>query len=154
MKASTTLLCAVALVLGACDGGDAEDTDPGTPSGTDCAGSLSADIDGTAWDAVLDVCAVNDNGVFNVTGSDNDGNQLAITVMNADVGTFDIDGMQNTGRWNEVTTTFMVMFGVPGTVTIDTFDAAGASGTFSFAATDAMTSDTRDVSNGVFDVGF
>lgn len=148
------VLAALSVATG-CSDGVKDDTDAPEEESDGCGGSLSADIDGSGWDADLEVCAVNDSGVFNVTGSDNDGNQLAVTVLNADANTFSIDGVQNNGRWNEGTQTFLVIAGATaGTVTFDSFDEAGADGTFSFTATDVTASEDRVVTNGTFNVEF
>ena len=143
---------AALLVMAGCDSDT--DTDKSSSATGDCSGTLSADIDGTRWDATLEVCAVNESGILNITGSDSGGNQLGVTVNGPAVGTVTLDGMLNSGRWSEGMTTFLII-GTQGTLTFDTLDASGTTGTFSFDATDATgAGGTRVITNGVFDVDF
>lgn len=142
---SAGIVLSLAVGCGGEDDGKSDDCPPAM---------ISADIDGSAWDASLEVCAV-DGAIFSVTGSDSGGKQLFFSVMGADTGAFTVDGIMHNGRWNEGTDTYTTLLGGPGgTVTFDTKTDTTATGTFSFTATNVMTQSTVSVTNGVFDVEF
>ncbi len=92
------LLLALVLVAGACKKSDQPD-DPNSN------GTLKAKIDGQQWTASLTVYGSVDGGIFQITGSDNTGKQLQLSIINyLGEGNYLIGGPAvnnnpNFGRW-------------------------------------------------------
>ena len=133
-----------------------EDTNPVTGNGT-----MSLKHDGQAWTATLSVQAVNTNGVINVTGSDANTNQAAISIYQANgPGTYKIGPgatAGNMGRWTQgigQTDTFTAnnIFG-SGEVTFTELTDKKAKGTFKFTAYNTSQK-KAEITEGKFDVSF
>ena len=113
-----------------------EEENPGVTTN----GTLSLKHDGSNWSATLSVQAVNSGGVVNVTGSDSNANQGAISVYNASgPGTYKI-GLNgdagNLGRWTQGTDqndSYVASYVIGGgEVTFTELSATAAKGTFHF----------------------
>lgn len=139
MRRILLLLAFVSTTLLGCSGDD--DTPiPGVPS----SGTMSAKIDGSDWSAVLAVQATKTNGVFQVSGSDNGGKQMNVTIMNyTGPGTYTLGGPATSGngsngRWTaglSSSQTYNTMVGQgEGTCTVSTESGGTVEGTFSFTA--------------------
>lgn len=124
-------------------------------------GTMSLKHDGQAWSASLSVQAVNTNGVINVTGSDSQANQAAISVYQASgPGTYKIgpgENAGNMGRWTQginTTDTYTAnsVIGL-GEVTFTELTAAKAKGTFKFTGYNTN-QNKAEVTQGQFDVNF
>jgi len=134
-----------------------KDDDTGDPSTGN--GSMTLKHAGTSWSASLAVQAVNTNGVINVTGSDSEARQAAITLFGvSSPGTYKIEmGAQHSGRWTEGAdpSQTYVSNGVigTGTITITELSDTKIKGSFSFEAFNtAQTS--KSITEGAFDVTF
>jgi hypothetical protein len=148
---SAALLCAAFV---ACSDDDDDGLGPGQTNGT-----MTANIDGTAWNAGLTVAATYQSSTFGIGGTDGT-RQITIAVTNVTgTGTFDFglgeDGAaiiaQGTQSWTTTLT------GGTGTLTISSINASGASGSFSFTAFPTPGSGatgTSVVTNGTFNVTF
>jgi len=143
------------LNLTACKKDDAADDNP-TISG----GSMSLKVDGTAWSASLASQAVNTNGVINVTGSDSDAHQVAITLLNVtEPGTYSVGGMgnQNGIRWTEglaSTDSYLANFALgSGSITITELTSSKIVGTFSGSVANTSQT-TKKITEGTFNVSF
>ncbi len=135
-------------------------TDTPTPN-LPGSGSMTAKIDGSEWKAALAVQAVKASGTLQVSGSDNNGKQLNVTIMNyTGSGTYTLGGPATSGngsngRWTAGTSstqTYNTMVGQgEGTCTV-TEASGNVEGTFSFKA---KNSDNIEVSvtNGSFKAG-
>jgi len=123
-------------------------------------GTMTLKVDGTSWNASLASQAINTNGIINVTGSDSDAHQVAITLMNVtEPGTYKVGTMasQHGIRWTEglnSTDTYVANFSIgSGTITITELSSTKIKG--SFTGTVANTSqNTKSISDGTFDVSF
>lgn len=132
-------------------------------------GSMTADIDGTGWDAanatITDI-NVAGNRTLTINGAQL-GDQIStlnvsVTAVNGaalDAGTYAIgdDGTDNvfgTGAYSPSSTTQSTFLATSGTLTIDSIDDDGAQGTFSFMAERPGTSEMVNVANGRFNVAF
>lgn len=131
-----------------------EDTNPVTGNG-----SISLNYDGTAWSATLAVQAVNSNGVINVTGSDSDSHQAAVTLLNVTTtGTYECS--MTTGnmlRWTEGlgqsdTYTANGLLGT-GSITVSEISDTHIKGTFSFTGQNTA-GGSRSITNGQFEANF
>ena len=124
-------------------------------------GTLTLKHSSTSWSASLSVQAANTNGVINITGSDSNANQGAITVYQATgPGTYKIGHVGNpgnSGRWTQglaQTDSYMANSVIgSGQITFSELSAAGAKGTFQF---DGYNTDQQKVvvTEGSFDVKF
>ena len=149
------VLIAGIITLGSCN---KDDGDSGTPAGTN--GSISLKVDGGTWNASLSVQAVNTNGVINVTGSDSNAKQAAVTLYGVTAtGTYQV-GPPNVGnilRWTEglgQNDTYQAS-GVlgTGTITVTELSASKIKGTFSFTGYNtAQTS--KQITEGSFEANF
>lgn len=134
-----------------------KDENTGDPSIGD--GSMTLKYAGTSWDASLAVQAVNTNGVINVTGSDSQGKQAAITLFGVDSpGTYEItSGSQHSGRWTEGVdpSETYVANGIigTGTITITELSETKIKGSFSFEGFNT-TQTSKSITEGSFDVNF
>ncbi len=123
-------------------------------------GTMTLKVDGTSWSASLASQAVNASGIINVTGSDSDAHQVAITLMNvSEPGTYKVGSMtsQHGIRWTEgleSTDTYIANFTIgTGTITITELTASKIKG--SFAGTVYNTGqNTKSITEGSFDVSF
>jgi hypothetical protein len=146
--------CELLQILALAEGG-------GCPGAEESQGTMTADIDGEAFDSCITVGS-GDGGALTVTGQEyKDGlvpYQLQISITNAAVGSFALGTAEGgQGRYTEgVDTTYATVLDVAtGTVDVATFDDAGAAGTFSFSAVDASNGDaTIEITGGAFDVTF
>ena len=134
---------------------DATDDNPITSSG-----SMTLKVDGESWSASLASQAVNSNGIINVTGSDSNAHQVAVTLMNVtEPGTYAVGGMgnQNGLRWTEglaSTDTYIANFVMgSGTITITELSSSKIKGSFSgtVANTDQV---SKRITEGSFEVSF
>ncbi len=139
MKQLFSVLALSALMFSAC--GDKDKTpNPLNPS----SGSMEAKIDGSSWKAALAVQAVKSGGTFQVTGSDNSGKQLNVTIMNYNgpgnytLGGPATSGNGSNGRWTAGLSsdqTYSTMVGQgEGTCNISKEEGGKVEGTFSFTA--------------------
>jgi hypothetical protein len=135
-----------------------EETNPGGSTGN---GSLSLKHAGSAWSATLSVQAVNTNGILNITGSDSNANQAAVTVFQPNgAGTYIIGPSGNTGtsgRWTQGigqtdTYTASNLLG-SGEIKITELTATKVKGSFFFTAYNTE-QNTVQVTEGKFDVNF
>lgn len=130
------------------------DSDPVTGNGT-----ISLSYDGTAWSATLAVQAVNTNGVINITGSDSNAHQAAVTLLGATgPGTYEITSIgQNQLRWTEglgTNDTYSANGIVgSGSIVVDELSDTHIKGTFSFTGQNTN-GDTRTITNGKFEADF
>lgn len=137
------------------DSDDDNDSNPVLGGGT-----MTLKVDGTSWSASLASQAINTNGVINVTGSDSDAHQIAITLLNVtETGTYEVGSMvsQHGIRWTEgleSTDTYVANFTLgTGTITITELSATKIKG--SFTGTVANTGQaTKKITDGSFDVSF
>lgn len=123
-------------------------------------GAMTLKVDGTSWSASLASQAVNTNGIINVTGSDSDAHQVAITLLNVtEPGTYKVGSMtsQHGIRWTEglaSTDTYIANFTIgTGTITITELTTSKIKG--SFVGTVYNTGqNTKSITEGSFDVSF
>jgi len=131
-----------------------EDTNPITGNG-----SISLSYDGTAWSATLAVQAVNSNGVINVTGSDSDAHQAAVTLVGVSTaGTYEITSLTgNQLRWTEglgTNDTYSANGIVgSGSIVVEELSDTHIKGTFSFVGQNTN-GDSRNITNGKFEADF
>lgn len=136
MRKLTFLMALVtAVVFTSCN--KSNDDNSGAPGSN---GTMSLKHGGTSWSASLAVQGVNSSGVINITGSDSNANQAAITVNGASgPGTYAIGpgaNPGNSGRWTQglaQTDSYMAnnVIGT-GEVTFTELSATSAKGTFHF----------------------
>ena len=135
-----------------------EETNPG---GTTSNGSLTLKHAGSAWSASMSVQAVNTNGVLNITGSDSNANQAAVTIFQPNgAGTYTIGTLSNpgnSGRWTQGigqtdTYTASNILG-SGEINITELTATKVKGSFFFTAYNTD-QNTVQVTEGKFDVKF
>jgi len=134
--------------------------DPTDDNPTLSSGSMTLKVDGEPWSATLAAQAVNSNGIINVTGSDSDAHQIAVTLMNVtEPGTYSVGGMgnQNGIRWTKGlggSDTYLAnsIMG-SGTITITELSSTKIKGSFNgtVANTDQL---TKRITEGSFDVSF
>lgn len=139
MKRTLLLLACASVALFGCSN-DNNTPAPANPS----SGTMSAKIDGSAWSAALAVQATKTNGVFQVSGSDNSGKQMNVTIMNYNgPGTYALGGPATSGngsngRWTAGLSsdqTYNTMVGQgEGTCEITTESGGTVEGNFSFTA--------------------
>ena len=135
-----------------------EETNPG---GTTSNGSLTLKHAGSAWSASMSVQAVNTNGVLNITGSDSNANQAAVTIFQPNgAGTYAIGTLSNpgnSGRWTQgigQTDTYSASSVLgSGEITITELTATKVKGSFFFTAYNTD-QNTVQVTEGKFDVKF
>lgn len=131
-----------------------DDTNPVTGNG-----SISLSYDGTAWSATLAVQAINSNGVINVTGSDSDAHQAAVTLLGvSSPGTYEITSLSgNQLRWTEglgSNDTYSANGIVgSGSIVVDEISDTHIKGTFSFQGQNTN-GGTRSITNGKFEADF
>lgn len=153
-----SLLLIVVLISGITLVSCKKDSDPG-PVGSN--GTLSLSYNGTSWSAGLSVQAVNTNGVLNVTGSDANAHQAAVTLYEVTgPGTYKVGPNANVGnaiRWTEgidPKQTYMASFVLgSGTVTITELSATKVKGTFSGTALNTDQS-SKTITDGSFEANF
>jgi hypothetical protein len=156
MKKIINLVLISSVLAFSCSSSD----DTPTPQNPASKGTLSAKVDGKAWDASLTVQAVNTNGVFQITGSDASAKQLSITIMDyKGSGTYQLGGdvtsvQTNTGRWTaglNPDQTYITQVGLgQGTVKIKE-SGKEAEGTFDFTAKNTK-EDKVSITQGKFKV--
>lgn len=157
MSRALTTSCLLAFALAACSSSDSP-MDPGEPGGT-----FTATVDGQPWTGQIQTARTNYNGfVFGVVG-DADGIEIALSVNTSDPdnqvpGTVDLTAGSTGAEISEGGDTwYAVGFGGSGTMTINTLDTNGATGTFSFVAGPVGGSapdGTRSITNGSFNLTF
>lgn len=134
-KLTLLMVIVTAVVFTSCNKKD--DDGSGNPGSN---GTMSLKHAGTSWSASLSVQGVNSNGVVNITGSDSNANQAAITVNGTSgPGTYQIGpgaNPGNSGRWTQglaQTDSYMAnnVIGT-GEVTFTELSAASAKGSFQF----------------------
>jgi hypothetical protein len=149
------VLVAGIITLGSCK---KDDGDSGNPVGS--SGSISLKVDGGTWNASLSVQAVNSNGVINVTGSDSNAKQAAVTLYGVSApGTYQVGppNQSNMLRWTEglgQTDTYSANGVIgSGTVTVTELSDSKIKGTFSFTGYNtAQTS--KQITEGTFEANF
>lgn len=153
-----SLLILLGFIVVSCSKDDT-DTDPGNepPSGN----TLTATIDGAAWNASLAVVASSDPGIVTITGSDSNSKQLMFSIYNpTGPGSYTLGETltnQNMGRWtigvgqNE---TFTTMLGQGlGTVNVSEMTESAFSGTFEFTAKNGAGEEVT-IASGEFNASF
>ena len=157
-------LLVLALLITGCDSADDDGGSGGLALGT-----MTAEIDGTDWNAanatITDV-TVAGNQILTINGaqvgSEISTLNVSVTAVNGatlGAGTYAIgdDGMDNvfgTGAYSPSSSTQSTFLATSGTLTIDSIDDDGAQGTFSFMAERPGTGEAVNVTNGRFNVGF
>jgi|GEM_PF-2053443 len=124
-------------------------------------GTMTATVDGTAFESCLTVGTL-DNGVLAVVGqSYPDGiipHQLQVSTNDATTGSFDLGGTASgLGRYTQGTDVTYVTATdqVYGTLVIDSMSDSGASGTFNFSARSGNdVDDFVEVTDGAFSIDF
>lgn len=158
MKIRNVLLIAVLItgvVISSCKKKDDNNSNPGSN------GTMTLKSDGSSWSASLSVQAVNTSGVINVTGSDSNANQAAISIFQANgPGTYKIGpgaNPGNMGRWTKGTgqTDTYTANGAIGTgeVTFTELTDTKAKGSFKFTAYNTSQNKV-EITEGQFDVSF
>ncbi len=132
-------------------------TDSGDPATGN--GSISLTYDGNNWNASLGVQAVNTNGIINVTGSDSDARQAAVTLMGVTApGTYEITATSgNALRWTEgldPAQTYLAngILG-SGSITVSEISASKVKGTFSFNGQNTN-GESKSITKGAFEASF
>ncbi len=157
-------LLLVVMLCGAACGSPTKPSDPG--GGTTLPnGSMSALIDGVAWNATVAIVVLNTSTggipIISISGGD-PVRSIAFAASPTGIGTFTVASLtmssnfglvQGNQRWSASTTDA----GSNGTVTFTTLTANRAAGTFSFlgiASASSAATGTRTITNGVFNVTF
>lgn len=158
MKTRNYLLIIVILIAGITVS-SCKKTDTGNPAGN---GSITLKVDGTSWNASLSVQAVNTSGVINVTGSDSNAKQAAITLYGVTTtGTYKVgpngSNPGNMLRWTEgigQTDTYSATNVIgSGTVTVDKLSDTEISGTFQFEGYSTL-QNKKTITEGKFSAKF
>ncbi len=152
------LLATLSLLLTACSSDDSPTDVGGDPSGT-----FTAMVDGQTWTGEIQALRTGYNGfVFGVVGLDG-GIEIALSVDTSDPdnqapGTVDLTTGSTGAQISEGGDIwYAVGQGGSGTLTLNSLDTNGASGTFSFVAGPVANSapeGTRSISNGSFNLTF
>ncbi len=125
-------------------------------------GTITLNIDGTAWEASLAVQASYSNNLLVIGGSDGDSHQVMLTIMNPATGeTYDFGGLGNTnyiGQWTagtEQTETYssFAFQSKSGEVSISKLTDSTVEGTFFFQSKN-INGDIVTISDGQFSVSF
>lgn len=150
----TCIIAVSILILSGCS------EDPATDEFTLPNGSMSATINGTAWNATLTLTGSYTNNIFAAAGS-GDGITIGFATFGPEGTLLIQDGGGTNGVYSEIGLPGASWSASPGTgtgsVTITSISTTGASGTFAFEATpDANTgaTGTKSITNGRFDVTF
>lgn len=157
MSRLLTASCLLAFAVGACSSSDSP-TDP-----TGVSGTFTATVDGQTWNGQIEATRTGYNGfTFGVVGEDG-GVQIALTVDTSDpanqppatidltTGSTGAEISEGGNFW------YAVGSGGSGTLTLNSLDASGASGTFSFVAgpvANSAPASTRSITNGSFNLTF
>jgi len=153
-----SLLLIVVLISGISLVSCKKDSDPG-PVGSN--GTINLKYDGTDWSASMSVQAVNTNGVINVTGSDANAHQAAVTLYSVTgPGTYQVGANGATGnsiRWTEgidPKQTYNASFVLgSGTVTVTELSTTNIKGTFSGTVFNTEQA-SKSITNGSFEATF
>jgi hypothetical protein len=162
----------VLLALNAC--GDSDN--PAAPSGGGgdtgggpvglANGSMSARIDGAAWNANFSIVGGYSQGILAIAGGDSAQQTIAFGVAANGPGTFSTAALSNVNftlatvaPGGTVAATWTAVTGLPGTsgtVTITSLSSTTAVGTFSFSATPTSgpATGTKTITDGTFNVRF
>lgn len=146
-------LAFLALLLATACGTDVERAPTGNGDG-----NLQASVDGATYTGSLNTEARRNSGnVITITGFGSNNRRLAVRVVAAAAGTFQLTG-QNYGEYIEgVLNWSTANSGGTGSVTFSRLDARRATGTFLFTApatTATGATGTKNVTSGNFDVQF
>ena len=157
MSRLLTVSCAFALSLTGCSSSDSP-TDPTGGSGT-----FTATVDGQPWNGQIEATRTGYNGfVFGVVGEDG-GIEIALTVDTSDPdnqapATIDLTTGSTGAELSEGGNFwYAVGQGGSGTLVLNSLDANGATGTFSFVAgpvANSAPAGTRSITNGSFNLTF
>lgn len=152
---------AIALLVAACSdsspsvAADAavSDAPPPDAGGLLATGTMSAEIDGDAWNATT-VTAVNMDGVIAIGGDDGAGRIVGIGVLATQPGTYQVASDSSTDfTLNDGGAVFLAtLTNGSGSVTIISLSATRITGTFLFVAEEAGGNGERTVTNGMFDL--
>ena len=151
-SAGITLLL---LAAAACKSSDA--TGPNNNNNNHPAnGSMTAIIDGAAWNAALTVHASNTNGIIGVAGTDA-AQTIAFALAANGTGTFSIGPLNPENA--ELTTTGGIVFTAAGnvgsgSVTITSLTSTAVAGTFTFTMGKSGGGVNKSVTNGAFNIRF
>jgi uncharacterized protein DUF6252 len=147
------LILIFAIAISSCK----KDDDSGNPGTSN--GSISLDYEGNGWNASLAVQAINTNGLINVTGSDSEARQAAVTLLGVTAtGTYGITASSgNQLRWTEGLGTDQTYSanGIigSGTITISELTDSKIKGTFSFEGYNTA-GNSKSITNGKFEANF
>lgn len=138
--------------------------DPASGNTNTSHGSMSAKVDGTAWDADNVTQATWANGVLGFGGAQiNGGNnkQIIITGLVAEPGEYAIGGITGLqGNYSDGSGSSIRTFtATSGTLVVQELSESGAKGTFSFEAKEqniggSSGNETRSITNGSFNITF
>lgn len=155
-----TLLLLSGFIFISCSKDD-DNADPGNGDDPPSGNMLTANINGTDWNASLAVVASSDPGIVTITGSDSNAGQLMFSIFNpTGVGTYSLGGSltnQNMGRWTQglgQNDTYTTLLGQgTGTVTISEMTESGFNGTFEFTAKNGAQTEVV-INSGEFNASF
>jgi hypothetical protein len=128
-------------------------------SGTTANGSVGAKVGGGAWTAT-NVQSTWASNVLQIGGSEISGGnnrQINLNMMASAPGTYQINPFAGTNAtYTEGSGASVKIFsGTTGQIVVTTLSSSGATGTFSFSATESQGgSETRSITEGTFDVKF
>lgn len=152
IRSSLALLAPLVLILATGCGDD-------PASGTTANGSIGAKVGGGAW-AATNVQSTWTSNVLQIGGSEISGannRQININVMASAPGTYQVNPFAGViASYTEGSGSSVKIFsGTSGQVVISTISSTGATGTFSFSATESQGgTETRSITEGTFDVKF
>lgn len=143
---------AAAVLAASCGGGSGTPTGPGN-------GSMTAQVDGTAWRASQGVAATRAAGFVGVGGSASDASTISFAFPDTGPGSFTVaspNGTNATYVKSGQGWTAAFGGGGSGTITVTTLTASRVAGTFSFTAPGVVggASGNKTVTNGSFDISF
>jgi len=152
MRLRSAGLTLLLLAVAACKSSDATGPNNNHPAN----GSMTATIDGAAWNASLTVHASSTNGIVGVAGTDAT-QTIAFALAANGPGTYSIGPLSPENA--ELTTTGGIVFTAAGnvgggSVTITSLTSTAVAGTFTFTMVKSGGGANRSVTNGAFNIKF
>ncbi len=152
MRLRSTGLILLVLAAAACKSSDA--TGPNTNNTHPANGSMTANIDGAAWNASLTVTASNNGTIIGAAGTDA-AQTLAFALAGTGPGTYTIGPLSPMNA--ELTTTGGVVYSAAGnigggSVTITSVTSTAVAGTFTFTLVKSGGGASKTVTNGAFNI--
>jgi hypothetical protein len=153
-RARYYLLFTMLIVAAACGGGS---SNPTSPPGSGGAGTMTAQVNGSAWTATITKRAFASKGLITVQGQDAANRIITIVVRASSPGTYSLaqgNGIGHNALYTVAPNSWgTALLGGTGTFTITSFTSTQVTGTFSFTAVSNVSGTAPvQVTSGQFDL--